>query len=272
MTDKAIMILMLGVTCSTLLALLFSFTLVMIDLRHKRKVIKQLKISLLEKAAIATRLEERELLLDEFKMEVQDNFWQLVLMQHKYLRVSNKFPVTEKQHEIIKGAINCNDAMLVSIQEINYRMDTSLVTQKGLFNAIGWQVDQIRSSHAIDIRLESPGMDMPLNAQQSLVVYRIAQEAISNTLNHSGASELVIRLHYTDREFTMDVTDDGKGFDPAITKSGKVGIRNMEHRARILGGKLEVKSWLDSGTTIRLVVPLGNNTDEDILRTPVHHE
>lgn len=251
----------------TLVALLFVSLIVMLSaMLRKRAIAHQLEREnwklQLEKTAVAARLEERDLLVDEFSREIHDNIGQLATMVRMHLQVLEKQVTDAAQQKTINGGMTFANALMDSIQHISYSMDGSYIHEEGLFNAIGWQVDQIRSSHAIDIRLESPGMDMPLNAQQALVVYRIAQEAISNTLSHSGASELVIRLQYTDREFTMDVTDDGKGFDPAITKSGKVGIRNMEHRARILGGKLEVKSRVDAGTNIRLTVPLENNTEE----------
>lgn len=261
----------------TLVALLFVSLVVLLSaMLRKRAIAHQLEREnwklQIEKTAVSARLEERDLLVAEFSREIHDNIGQLATMVRMHLQVLEKQVTDAPQQKTIDGAMTFANALMDSIQHISYSMDGSYIHEEGLFNAIGWQVDQIRSSRAIDIRLESPGTDIPLTVQQALVVYRIAQEAISNVLHHAGASELVIRLHYTDNEFTMDIMDDGKGFDPAVTKSGKVGIRNMEHRAQILGGKLEVKSWLDSGTTVRLVVPLGNNTSEDILRTSVHHE
>src|SRR2546421_10000568 len=83
-------------------------------------------------------------------------------------------------------------------------------------------------------------------------VLRIAQEALHNAVRHAGARQVTIRL----RPGTLEVTDDGTGFDPADPelRSRHLGLTSMEERARRLGGRLRLSSTPGAGTTVRLEV------------------
>jgi signal transduction histidine kinase len=89
------------------------------------------------------------------------------------------------------------------------------------------------------------------------IVYRIAQEAISNVNKHAEASSVTISLVEGKRKLTMSVSDDGSGFDPEHVKgSGKFGLMSMRERANSVGGELTIESDPTRGTTIQVILPL----------------
>jgi signal transduction histidine kinase len=94
---------------------------------------------------------------------------------------------------------------------------------------------------------------------RELAVLRIAHEALHNALRHAGAQHIAIHLTAPSdgASLTLDVSDDGTGFDPASTelRSRHLGLTSMEERARELGGRLEIRSRAGAGTTVRLEVP-----------------
>ena len=92
---------------------------------------------------------------------------------------------------------------------------------------------------------------------RDLGVLRIAHEAIHNALRHADASKITVRLREEDDRLTLEVADDGSGFDPARPelRSKHLGLTSMEERARELGGRFEIRSSQGAGTTVALEVP-----------------
>lgn len=98
-----------------------------------------------------------------------------------------------------------------------------------------------------------------LPAQTEEAVLRVAQEAMHNALRHADAASVAVRL--TGRPgggAELEVTDDGRGFDPDAVRTGGssgLGLASMRERARSVGGSLQVRSVAAHGTTVRLEVP-----------------
>lgn len=86
-------------------------------------------------------------------------------------------------------------------------------------------------------------------------VYRVAQEAISNVLQHANAKKLGVMLQRQDGFVLLEIKDDGKGFQAAPTISNGFGLQGMIDRAKQLGGTCEIQSTPNGGTTVRLRMP-----------------
>jgi two-component system sensor histidine kinase DegS len=94
------------------------------------------------------------------------------------------------------------------------------------------------------------------------------QEALNNVIKHAEAKIVKIRLRFSSDAVDVQVSDDGHGFDPQARGSGgrvSWGLRNMEERATLLGGKFQVRSSPGRGTTLDVSVPYvpGNEVSND---------
>jgi two-component system sensor histidine kinase UhpB len=92
-----------------------------------------------------------------------------------------------------------------------------------------------------------------LDQQTELVLYRVAQEALTNAARHAEAGQVEVSLHRTGEAVVLAVADDGRGTEAA--REG-AGIRGMRERALLVGATLDVTSHPQAGTAVRLVVPL----------------
>jgi two-component system sensor histidine kinase UhpB len=102
---------------------------------------------------------------------------------------------------------------------------------------------------------EAEGDFSDLGDDAQLVVYRVAQEALSNATRHSGAASVVVKLHRpTGGGVTLEVSDDGRGFAFDEAERG-LGIAGMRERALLVGGELTIESRPGEGTTVRLTLP-----------------
>src|SRR5215218_4344728 len=96
---------------------------------------------------------------------------------------------------------------------------------------------------------------LPLSDEQELVVYRVAQEALTNVARHAHAREVRLQLQRVSEQVILTVRDDGRGL-PRADASGSHGIRGMRERAMLIGAELQIQTAPGRGTGIRLAIPL----------------
>ena len=108
-------------------------------------------------------------------------------------------------------------------------------------------------AHGIPVTFTAAGLPA-LQQDQEAALYRVAQEALHNALQHSGAAAVRVRLTRSARRVNLEVGDDGHGFTPQAP-SGGVGLTSMRERAAAAGGTLAIKSGA-GGTLVRMTVPV----------------
>jgi two-component system sensor histidine kinase UhpB len=105
------------------------------------------------------------------------------------------------------------------------------------------------------ITVDGDFSDLPDDA--GLVVYRVAQEALSNAARHAGAGHVAVALRRGSDGVELTVSDDGRGFAFAESERG-LGIGGMRERALLVDGELTIESRPGAGTTVRLGIPAGS--------------
>jgi two-component system sensor histidine kinase UhpB len=122
----------------------------------------------------------------------------------------------------------------------------------GLTAAIGGQVEQV-SRPGLEATLEADGDFSDLDDDVQLVVYRVAQEAITNAARHSEAGRIEVTLRRAGDRVTLEVADDGRGFAFEQSERG-LGIGGMRERALLVAAELTIESRPGQGTTVRLEI------------------
>jgi two-component system, NarL family, sensor histidine kinase UhpB len=100
---------------------------------------------------------------------------------------------------------------------------------------------------------------LPLSKDEELVVYRVAQEALTNVARHAQATRVVLRLHQNRALTVLTVRDNGRGLCAGALPSAH-GIRGMRERAMLIGAQLQIDSKPGRGTEIKLSIPLNPET------------
>jgi PAS domain S-box-containing protein len=103
------------------------------------------------------------------------------------------------------------------------------------------------------------GFSVGLSRKASIELLRILQEALANVRRHSAATIVEVGLRTDDQAVLLEVSDDGRGFDPVVAQGG-VGLVGMRERVEELGGEIEVSSRPGEGTEVTVRVPLGGGT------------
>jgi two-component system sensor histidine kinase UhpB len=129
----------------------------------------------------------------------------------------------------------------------------------GLKSALGALATGFREQSRVRIkqRLEN---GPPLSEEHELVVYRIAQEALTNVARHADATDVELLLRRTDEHVILTVRDNGRGLPPGVFRSSH-GILGMRERAMLIGAQLTITRPPGGGTEVRLSIPLDPGTE-----------
>ncbi len=139
----------------------------------------------------------------------------------------------------------------------------SLLDDLGLVPAIAWYGDQRLGPLGITLHMneDAPEQRLPRSAETAL--FRIVQEGITNVIRHAGATEITVNLNRQDGHLSLQIADNGRGFDPrrlgVEADSGRgLGLRGMQERAEILGGEFNLESAPGEGTVVTVRVPISS--------------
>ncbi len=129
-------------------------------------------------------------------------------------------------------------------------------------NALNVSGRQIANDAGIQIQIQTHGETQPLSEIVEENLLRIGQEAITNAVKHSGASTVKIELAFSPEKVTLEINDNGKGFDPdhcAGPNEGHFGLLGIRERAERMGGQATINSSPGAGACIRIEIPIIQN-------------
>lgn len=130
----------------------------------------------------------------------------------------------------------------------------------GLTSALEQLVTEVSERSGLAAELHVTGASRRLKIETELAVFRIGQAALHNVERHAEAHSVEIELTFEPDRVRLEMTDDGRGFDPPqnlaeLPEAGKLGLIGMHERAQLVGGILVILSRPNAGTRIRLEVP-----------------
>lgn len=142
---------------------------------------------------------------------------------------------------------------LEDVHRIGRELRPEALDDLGLVNALITLCSRIGRQTGMRVRRDLDGMLPPLSPEVELVIYRVAQEALTNALRHAEATELSVSLRTRDGCVVLTVSDNGRGL-PGRRREG--GLRGMRERAMLIDAKLDLRSTPGTGTETVLTVPL----------------
>ena len=141
-----------------------------------------------------------------------------------------------------------------AVRDIALLLRPSMLDDLGLVAALEWQGREVSRRSEMEVTVESENVSEDLPDEYKICVYRLVQEALNNAVRHAGARNAKVRVTQNQKRITVDVSDDGRGFQPERARG--LGILGMEERIKRLGGTLTVDSAPGRGSAIRAELPL----------------
>lgn len=238
----------------TLIGVIFIF----ITLKKKRIIKNQIEVLQLEmdhqKQMLKAALESQENERKQIAKELQDDIGMMLMTLRVNLNNQGTGPLQELTHLV--------DKTHESIRKMTWELMPITIENFGLIQSTQEMCERL-SSTTLRITLHEAGNRISLDKDQELLLYRIAQEAVTNAIRHSNASVIDVHYQWDNHSLTLLIRDDGLGFDfPTINNriAGRhgLGLYNMENRVDLLGGELSFIKNNPSGTVVSVKLPLAS--------------
>lgn len=165
----------------------------------------------------------------------------------------------EKYREIFNYCTDTVDSAILNLKEVCFNLMPLSMEAMGIIEAIGEIIARLEKQNLVHFHYshnpEFPSMDK----EREMVIFRITQEFINNTIKHANAGNIYIHLDFTDEFALLSIRDDGSGFniEDINTLSGR-GIKSFKTRADAFGGKVHLTSIKNKGTEIVVELPFGS--------------
>lgn len=167
-------------------------------------------------------------------------------------------PKGDQSLEFVDRLQSLNKQMAQGLYRLVHDLRPAQLDDLGLIPALQYLADQDARGKGLDIRLTIEGKNRRLEASVETVLYRIAQEALTNIVRHAQTRQGAITLRYETQQVTLRVEDQGSGFDLAknfLPPQGW-GLAGMRERVEAVGGDLSIQSEPGKGTAVVAVIPL----------------
>ena len=207
------------------------------------------------------RVSERTRIARELHDTMLQNFQGLMLKLYGLTYMLPDRPVEAR--ETVEGLVEQAQQAMTEGREAVQGLRSSTVITNDLacpLTTLGQKLaaeqnGQSRTAFRVDVEGESRDLHPILRDE----VYQIASEAMRNAFHHSGAARIEVDIRYDERQFRVRIRDNGKGMDPKVLDAGgrlgHYGLLGMQERAKLVGGKLAVRSKVNFGTEAELTIP-----------------
>ncbi|WP_263365386.1 histidine kinase [Edaphobacter bradus] len=141
------------------------------------------------------------------------------------------------------------------LHSLSHRLHSSTLESLGLVLGVSSLCGEFAEQHGIQVDFTHENIPRSVPPDIGLCLFRVTQEGLRNMKRHSGVSRAEVRLEGTEQAIWLSIADKGRGFDLSRARTG-LGIRSMQERLRLLGGRFEIRSQPGEGTEIHVLVPL----------------
>ncbi|HEY1012404.1 MAG TPA: histidine kinase [Herpetosiphonaceae bacterium] len=208
---------------------------------------------LFEQAQGLAALVERQRLARELHDSVSQALYGIALGARTARTLLDRSPA--RAIEPVEYVLSLAEAGLAEMRALIFELRPESLEAEGLVAALSKQADSLRARHQIQVDTDfcaEPALS--LAAKEAL--YRVAQEALHNTVKHARATRASLRLAAEDGRAVLTVADNGAGFNPGGSFPGHLGLRSMRERMERISGELAIASQPGAGAEIRAAAPL----------------
>lgn len=207
---------------------------------------------------LRTQLEIQELTLSHISQEIHDNIGQMlsvVKLQLGSIQSADQATINklDTSFQILTKTIQ-------DLRQLSRNLNTDYIEQKGFLHCVTEELGTIEQSGLLQTSLNVVGMEIKQSPQWELIVFRILQELLNNAIKHSKCKNLTIFISYQETALAAEISDDGCGFSTAVIPiSNSLGLRSINKRVEVLGGRFTIQSAPGEGCSIFLSLPYAKN-------------
>ncbi|GAA4237748.1 hypothetical protein GCM10022291_25560 [Postechiella marina] len=236
-------------------ALVILFFVVFLKRKNKLLQDKIKQQQAFEAEIVQAQTEAQEQTLKNIGWELHDNVGQLLSFASMQLSML-KMQVDKETKDKFKDTTAALSNGLKEVRALSKTLNNDVILNIGFEKSITNELDRMKKMKFTSAELKIIGNKVEFNDRKhEIIIFRILQEFLSNSVKYSEAKNISIALNYNPERIKITATDDGKGFDMDKVEKGS-GLINMNSRATLIGGSLSIKSKPDEGVKLILNYPL----------------
>ncbi len=207
---------------------------------------------------LSSMIDGQELERQRLSRELHDGLGQSILaIKMRLERMENASP--DKAHNIMGEVQQLFINTINEVRSISNNLMPAVLNEFGLVDALSNLCREVIKSTGIEIEFNHENFSIEIEDKIDTYLYRISQEALNNIIKHSKAQSVFIELESDSENVFFNISDNGKGFN--YVEDRKLcgnGISNMKERVHLLNGDIVITSQKETGTTIKVRIPLKN--------------
>jgi signal transduction histidine kinase len=227
-------------------------------IRSNRRLFARVTTLSGQRSELAQKLiSTQESTLRHISRELHDEFGQILTALGAMLsRAGKQAPEGSALRGDLREVSEIAQSALDKVRSLSQALHPVMLEETGLESTLDWYLPVVERQAGIHVSYEKSGEPFPVAGNAAIHVYRIVQEAVNNSVRHSGAVDCAVRLRFEPQALEVEVEDHGKGFNPQSAHPG-IGLVAMRERAELLHGTIEFlrSNSNSSGTLVRLHVP-----------------
>lgn len=161
----------------------------------------------------------------------------------------------EKNAIVFQKSIGQLDNVIAEMRRVAHSMMPEALVRLGLIEASQDLCDEVAKTSGLNVHFQSIGLEVGLEQSVSVALYRMEQELLNNIIKHAEATEILVQLVKDESQISLTVEDNGKGFEIDHVKQG-FGLSSIRNRVEALGGRLNIQSSPESGTSVLIEITL----------------
>lgn len=231
-----------------------------IDITGKKAAEEKLKKSYEDIRQLASHLQEiREEERASMAREIHDELGQqLTGLKMDISWLARKKELSQEQRtEKIQDILRFLDGTVNTVRRLSSELRPGILDDLGLGEALEWWAQEFEKRSGVQCLVETPTEMLPLAPNQTVALFRIFQESLTNVARHAKASLVKSSLSQVGDLVVLQISDNGAGFDTKTSGQKKtLGLLGMKERTLMLGGQYDISSVPGQGTTVTVTVPL----------------
>ena len=232
--------------------LLVGFIITMLIVYRKKQYQHQQEL-------LHARLEIQENIFKNLSEEIHDNIGQELSVLKLTLSVA---PLQQdgEAGKYIKESRSMVNHIMSSIADLSKSLHTDRILKIGIIEAVKFELEKIEKTNLFRTSFTYTDLDFHMTDGNEILIFRIIQEILNNTIKHSRAENIQAEIVYRDNSVFFIFTDDGVGFDvkeamQRPSSSRGIGLTSMVNRAKLIGGQLNLWSQPGMGTKTTIEIP-----------------
>ena len=198
---------------------------------------------------MSAKEEVQEQTLKNISWTLHDNIGQLLSVQNIQLhQIGSKLSGSDK--EMIESVIEINDKTIKEVRALSHSLNEDYVAKIKFQDSIKNELTRLENLGYIVANFTVSGRSFQLNEKVQLILFRIFQEFLNNTIKHSEANNITIDIQYDKKNLSLRMQDNGKGFDSENQDNFGIGLTNIINRVKLINADFNLVSKIGHGTSL----------------------